>query len=61
MSRRTEAEAEIAGYAAGRHGANTVNCHFSNFATPDLTKAWERGNTRGLTDKGSFSDNEPLN
>ena len=58
--RKTEAEAENAGYEAGRYGANTTNCHFSNFATPELTKAWERGNTRGLEAKGNMSSFEHL-
>jgi hypothetical protein len=34
-------------YAAGRdcalNGANTTNSHFRHFATPEQTKAWEKG------------------
>lgn len=50
MERRTEADAEQAGYDAGTNGPNTVNCHFSYFAAPDLTRAWERGHARGKSD-----------
>ena len=32
-----------AGYACGKNGANTTNCHFSLFATPEHTRAWEKG------------------
>jgi ribosome modulation factor len=38
--------AEKMGYDAGRNGPNTENCHFSLFATPALTAAWERGKKR---------------
>jgi len=26
-----------------RNGADTVNCHFSLFSTPLMTKQWEKG------------------
>lgn len=35
--------AYTAGYDFGLNGANTRNCHFKYFATPELTKEWERG------------------
>lgn len=42
---------EKAAYAAGldcaRNGANTTNCHFSYFARPELTRAWEKGKKDG--------------
>ena len=36
-----------AGYDCAVHGANTSNCHLSLFATPELTKEWERGKQEG--------------
>lgn len=44
---RTEQEAELAGEEAAVHGSNTTNCHFTLFARPELTLAWERGHARG--------------
>lgn len=35
------------GYKAGYFGANTDNCHFSLFSTPEKTKAWTCGNDAG--------------
>lgn len=37
---------EKAGYDAGTKGPNTTNCHFSLFATPECTRAWERGKAK---------------
>ena len=31
------------GYDCEMNGANTTNCHFSLFGSPERTKAWERG------------------
>ncbi len=31
------------GYDCGKNGSNTTNCHFALFASPEKTKAWERG------------------
>jgi hypothetical protein len=39
------------GFDAGMNGANTTNCHFSNFNTPDQTKDWEAGQLAGLKKK----------
>lgn len=39
--------AEAMGYDAGRNKPNETNCHFSIFATPAMTKAWEKGKKRG--------------
>jgi hypothetical protein len=36
-------EAYEAGRDCAANGASTTNCHFSFFATPELTRAWERG------------------
>lgn len=36
-------QAYEAGQDYARHGANMTNCHFSFFATPEHTAAWERG------------------
>ena len=44
-------EARLFGYDAGRHGPNTLNCHFSIFSTPEFTRAWERGNAAGKLDR----------
>lgn len=48
---RTIEQAERAGYHAGRDSPNQINCHFTFFATPELTKAWESGNARGKAEK----------
>lgn len=40
-------DARAKGYDSGLNGASTTNCHFSLFATPELTKAWEEGNRHG--------------
>ena len=40
------------GFFSAKDGPNTYNTHFSNFATPELTKAWETGGDdfrKGLT------------
>lgn len=47
MHPKTEDEAFRAGYDCAVNGADTVNCHFRFFATPDLTRAWENGKRRG--------------
>ncbi len=39
----TNQEAFAAGEDCVKNGANKKNCHFSIFATPELTKAWEAG------------------
>ncbi len=44
---RDEAAAEVAGYNCAMVGPNTDNCDFRLFASPDLTRAWERGKARG--------------
>lgn len=35
--------AEEMGYDSVVNGANTTNCHFSLFASKELTTAWEKG------------------
>jgi hypothetical protein len=40
-------DAEVYGFEAGYNTPNETNCHFSIFATPELTAAWERGNKQG--------------
>lgn len=35
------------GYDCGLNGANTTNCDFRIFSTPENTKEWERGNKDG--------------
>ena len=35
--------AYVMGHHCGEHGPNEVNSHFSLFATPEHTKAWEEG------------------
>ena len=39
------------GYDGGVNGANTDNCHFGLFASPEMTKAWENGNKAGLKEQ----------
>ncbi len=43
--------AELMGYDAETNGADTANCHFSIFATSELTRAWELGKKRGAAAK----------
>lgn len=47
----TKEYAERMGYDAEFNGANTTNCHFSLFGSPELTKAWELGKRRGAEAK----------
>lgn len=44
-------DARQKGYQCGRDGPNTTNCHFSIFATREMTTAWEEGNRRGLAER----------
>lgn len=39
------------GYDCGKNGANTTNCNFSIFSTPENTKAWERGKAKAEEEK----------
>ncbi len=39
----SEQDAYQQGRDCGISGPNETNCHFSLFASPRLTKAWERG------------------
>ena len=32
-------------------GANTTNCNFRLFATPELTRAWERGRNAAIAEQ----------
>jgi len=45
-------EAYEQGLDSGLNGANTTNCHFRLFSSPDKTRAWERGNHAGKIKKG---------
>ena len=45
-------EAYEQGFDSGLNGANTTNCHFTLFSSPDKTRAWERGNHAGKIKKG---------
>ncbi len=36
-------DAYYAGVNTKANGANTTNCNFRHFATPEQTKAWEAG------------------
>ena len=42
-----EKAARDAGRDCALNGANTTNCHFSYFARPELTRAWEEGKKQG--------------
>lgn len=35
------------GYDCGLNGANTTNCDFRNFSSPEFTQEWERGQRDG--------------
>ena len=43
VDRVSAEEAYRRGFDCAIHGANEQNCHFSTFATPELTAEWERG------------------
>lgn len=47
------------GYSAGYFGANTQNCHFSLFNTPEKTKAWQRGNDAGSLAREKITKKKP--
>jgi hypothetical protein len=51
MMKKTAAEADAAGFDAGRNGANLTNCHFAFFLLPELTRAWESGYARAKGDR----------
>ena len=36
------------GIDCAKNGANEDNCHFGLFASPEMTKEWERGNKDAL-------------
>lgn len=36
-----------AGFECGKNGANTTNCHFSFFSSPERTVEWEKGKKDG--------------
>ena len=59
MIRVTEKQAEQAGREAGYFGPNLTNCHFTYFATPELTKAWERGNEQGKIELAQADVDQP--
>ena len=39
----TKEQAFDAGRDCAKNSANTTNCHFTLFATKELTKEWQRG------------------
>ncbi len=41
--RRDKKYAYKMGLDCARNGADTTNCHFSIFSSPENTKAWEKG------------------
>jgi hypothetical protein len=49
-----KAEIEFAyemGFDCAVNGANTINCNFKIFNTPENTKAWEEGKRNGQKEK----------
>jgi len=40
------------GVDCARNGANSINCHFSIFSTPERIKAWEDGKKHGAEAPG---------
>jgi len=55
---RTMQQAYELGFDCGKNGANETNCHFSIFARPEYTKAWELGKADAAA---GFSYNEEVN
>lgn len=53
--RRTLDDAYNAGYDCGKHGSTEQNCHFALFASPEMTRAWERGK-RDATQEAPHAD-----
>lgn len=45
------------GFDCGKKGANTKNCHFSIFSTPEKTKEWERGKADSEKKRRSSTSN----
>ncbi len=45
--KKTKQQAYDAGRDCAKNGANTTNCHFTLFATHELTKEWQRGYDEG--------------
>ena len=43
VPKQDEKAARDAGRDCALNGANTTNCHFSLFSSPELTRAWEEG------------------
>jgi len=41
--KRSKEYAYKMGLDCAKNGANTINCHFSIFSSPENTKAWEKG------------------
>lgn len=39
------------GYDCEMNGANTTNCHFSLFSSPENTKAWQAGKDKAREEK----------
>ena len=50
MKNKIKTKEYKAGYDAGLNGANSINCDFRLFATPEQTKEWEQGNKKSLKD-----------
>lgn len=51
INSKDEKTAFVAGYNCSIYGANTKNCHYSLFASPELTKAWESGKEQAEMEK----------
>lgn len=54
-----EEYAERMGYDCEWNGADMTNCHFSLFAKPELTAAWERGKRRAEANKRTTTQGQP--
>lgn len=47
------------GFDAGLNGSNTVNTHFSFFATKEQTADWEAGQSAGKKEKAKGKTRKP--
>lgn len=47
IPRRSKSYAYRMGFDCAKNGANTKNCHFSIFASPEGKEEWEKGHKAG--------------
>lgn len=54
MESKEKTHAYKMGYDCGLNGANTTNCHFGLFSSPESTKQWEEGKRNGENKKNGI-------